>query len=313
MPARQKPATRQPRPRSSNAPTPALTVDYGRVPRNEMDAFTVGGPPSLQWEHLALTDAETIKQFEYLAQQSYDASAHASTSVVHLRQSRSSDYHGSPTARYHGVPARPAAQAPSRTHGVKGVQPGRQDVQVHGHISHDKSAEGGRSGCCGRKVTCALMLLALATQPALAQMVGEPVTKSTEYDAHSKGAGRADGDVRHCARGSHRTSGDVTTAGDGTCRFPRRAHAVEDKDHFGKLIAPLHSHEFVLESENGAWGRWPRHIARNDPKFFHHLHLSHQVSPHAPPPLTFFPLRHTADGDARFNSSLATIGTGAIR
>ena len=35
------PAGRLPRPRSKNAPTPAKTVDYSRMPRNEMDAFTL--------------------------------------------------------------------------------------------------------------------------------------------------------------------------------------------------------------------------------------------------------------------------------
>ena len=58
-------ATRIPRPRSKNAPKPALLVDYGIVTRNETDAMTLQGASGI--EQLALSNAETAKQFESLA------------------------------------------------------------------------------------------------------------------------------------------------------------------------------------------------------------------------------------------------------
>lgn len=54
---------RKPRPRSKNAPKPALTVNYGEVPRNQMDNIDLEGTTL---EDLVMQNAEAIKQFEYL-------------------------------------------------------------------------------------------------------------------------------------------------------------------------------------------------------------------------------------------------------
>jgi len=54
---------RKPRPRSKNAPTPALTVNYGELPRNQMDNIETEGATL---EDLVMQNAEAIKQFEYL-------------------------------------------------------------------------------------------------------------------------------------------------------------------------------------------------------------------------------------------------------
>lgn len=43
---------------------------------------------------------------------------------------------------------------------------------------------------------------------------------------------------------------------------------MHDTDRFGKLIAPLFSHEFMLKDSGGVWGIAPRHIARHDQRYF---------------------------------------------
>ena len=67
MAACHAPAGRLPRPRSKNAPTTAKTVDYSRVPRTEMDAFTLRTAPWDSAASLCLDNAESLRQLEYLA------------------------------------------------------------------------------------------------------------------------------------------------------------------------------------------------------------------------------------------------------
>ena len=107
-----------------------------------------------------------------------------------------------------------------------------------------------------------VMLLALLISPVLSQIprgsaYEDGVDRTAAWDA-----------MLECRRGMHRTASDVTTSGNGSCRRPRRAHTVDDNDHFGKLIAPLLPHEFLLPSSGGSWGLSPRHISRRDEEHF---------------------------------------------
>jgi len=264
---------RMPRPRSANAPKPALTVDYSRVARNEVDAFTLG---CSQVEQLTLSNAENVRQLEYLAKASegFIGSAHATAGE--LRQSRALCPGGPPlsalVASSHGAEKKAAAASmhPARTNRARQEEYGKKG---------GLRGEGGRAGRSG--LTCAVMIVALVVQPVVSQTVRQAADSTSAFEAHGRRAMESGDDMKlECARGNHRTSGDVTTSGDGTCRRPRRAHAVDVNDHFGKLIAPLYTHEFLLESAAGPWGSSPRHISRQDPRYFadfglsqdHHVH-----------------------------------------
>jgi len=258
------PAGRLPRPRSKNAPTPAKTVDYSRVPRNEVDAFTLRTPQDGRPTHgrgaaeLVLDNAESLRQLEYLAHTSSAAGASARATAADLRQSatRGGDERGGVgrggVAGCKGAVA--ARGASSLRHSSSTALP---------RATREKRSKGGAA------MACSLMLLALAVQPAVSQMESGPVTPDSVFEAHDTLTRRAaDEAVAECARGSHRTSGGVTSAGSAGCRYPRRAHAVEEGDELGKLLAPLYPWEFLLASEGGTWGRSPRHISRQDHRYF---------------------------------------------
>lgn len=109
--AQTQPATtRIPRPRSGkNVPKPALLVDYGRVLRNEVDAFTLKGASGVE-KQLALSNAETAKQFEFLSHAGIStANHHAST--AEMRQSAS--VQGVDAEKDHARGCVPAATATS--------------------------------------------------------------------------------------------------------------------------------------------------------------------------------------------------------
>jgi alpha-tubulin suppressor-like RCC1 family protein len=74
---------RAPRPRSKNAPKPALTVNYQDVPRNEMDEIDL---QSSSIEELLLKNAEAVKQFEYLEKSLVSFRDTVGTQASQLRQ-----------------------------------------------------------------------------------------------------------------------------------------------------------------------------------------------------------------------------------
>jgi hypothetical protein len=240
------PAGRLPRPRSKNAPTPAKTVNYSRVPRNEMDAFTLRTAPWDSAASLCLDNAESIRQLEYLASSSRAVSARASAAELSVASGRAPSPAGV-ARRGHG-----GASACARTRAKQ----------------HEK-------GCV---VACSLMLLALAVQPAESQVMSSPVTRDSVFEAHDTLTRQAaDEEVAECTRGSHRTAGGVTSAGSSACRYPRRAHAVEEGDQLGKLLAPLYPWEFLLASAGGTWGSSPRHISRQDHRYFDAFRLADEA------------------------------------
>lgn len=272
---------RMPRPRSKNAPKPALTVDYSRVARNEVDAFTLG---CSQIDQLTMDNAETLMQFEYLAKASEGFIGSTHTTAGQLRQSRASCPGGPPlsalvagagSASLHGAEKHTAAECAASVYPART----RRAQQDENKKTGRSRREGGRAG--GSGLTCAVMIVALVVQPVVSKMARQAADSTSAFEAHGRRAMDAGDDVRlECARGNHRTSGDVTTSGDGTCRLPRRAHAVEENDHFGKLIAPLYAHEFLLESAAGPWGSSPRHISRQDPRYFADFGLSQDHDVH---------------------------------
>ena len=239
-----------PRPRSKNAPTPAKTVDYSRVPRNEMDGFTLRTAPWDAAASLCLDNAESIRQLEYLASSSRAMSARASAAELSVA----------------------SGQAPSPA-----------GVAMRGHGGASACARSSRAkqhekGCA---VACSLMLLALAVQPAESQATSSPVTRDSVFEAHDTLTRRAaDEEVAECTRGSHRTAGGVTSAGSSACRYPRRAHAVEEGDQLGKLLAPLYPWEFLLASAGGTWGSSPRHISRQDHRYLEDFSLADEAQIH---------------------------------
>ena len=69
-----------------------------------------------------------------------------------------------------------------------------------------------------------LLLLAvmLAVDPCMSQNVREPVERYSTYKAQGKNLRDMDEMLQECVRGQHRTSGGVTSSGDGNCRSPRQ-------------------------------------------------------------------------------------------
>lgn len=244
------PAGRLPRPRSKNAPTPAKTVDYSRVPRNEMDAFTLRTAPLDTAASLCLDNAESIRQLDHLASSSRAVSARASAAELSVASGRALSPAGV-ARRGHGGAS--ACALPTRAK------------------QHEK-------GCA---VACSLMLLALAVQPAASQVKSSRVNRDSVFEAHDTLTRQAaDEEVAECTRGSHRTAGGVTSAGSSACRYPRRAHVVEEGDQLGKLLAPLYPWEFLLASAGGTWGSSPRHISRQDHRYFDAFRLADEAQIH---------------------------------
>lgn len=74
---------RAPRPRSKNAPKPALTVNYQDVARNETDNVNL---EQATLEDLLLQNAEAVKQFEYLEKSLVSFRDTVGTQASQLRQ-----------------------------------------------------------------------------------------------------------------------------------------------------------------------------------------------------------------------------------
>ena len=263
------PPRRMPRPRSKNAPKPALTVDYSSVPRNEVDAFSL---ECRQVEGLSVRNAEAIQQFESLSKAAVSFSNSANTTASQLRQPCAHTHLRPPlselvdaapgmAAKSTGPSARPRSCATADRDG--GEKSGRRPQQEQQGQQRRRRTTGGNG------FACSIMVLALVVQPVVPQMAQQAADEYSVYDAHGKGALGTGLEMKpDCSRGNHRTSGDVTTSGDGSCRLPRRAHQVDKDDHLGKLIAPLFEDEFLLENTGGPWGCYPRHISRQDPRYF---------------------------------------------
>jgi len=62
----------------------------------------------------------------------------------------------------------------------------------------------------------------LAVDPCMSQNVREPVERYSTYKAQGKNLRDMDEMLQECVRGLHRTSGGVTSSGDGNCRSPRQ-------------------------------------------------------------------------------------------
>ena len=74
---------RAPRPRSKNAPKPALTVNYQGTARNETDNVDL---EQATLEDLLLQNAEAVKQFEYLEKSLVSFRDTVGTQASQLRQ-----------------------------------------------------------------------------------------------------------------------------------------------------------------------------------------------------------------------------------